>query len=138
MVHFAFSDDKIGMNIGNRPILYCFDKRARRAVITLADEDQFRAFTHIEARILVTVVNHTGSGRFDPASEASDTMTDVGLRAYDLVGSLYGEVEILDIGDDQFHSLLFHSYIGAAVCPLIFQYITGVGKSIVYGKGIFF
>lgn len=37
MVHFTFADDKIGMNIGKRPVLYCFDKRADTAVTALAE-----------------------------------------------------------------------------------------------------
>ena len=123
MVHFSFSDDKIGMDIGNRPVLHRFDKRTHRAVITLADEDQFRAFAHIDARILVTVMNHAGSGCFDPASEASDTMADVSLRTYDLVGSCYGKIEIFDIGDDQFHRrFLFCDVFGQLVFHLRLLY----------------
>lgn len=132
MVHFTFSDDKIGMNIGNCPVLHHFDKGTRTAIKTLADEDQLRAFAHMDARIFVTIMNHTFSGRSDPASEAPDTRADVGLRTYDLVSSFYGEVEIFDIGDDQFHrGSFFRMYLNSGVFTGVFQYSTGGGKSIV-------
>lgn len=100
MVHFAFPDNKIRVYVRNSPVLYGFDKRTYRAVAASADQNQFRASAHIGACVFVAVVNDACSGRFNPAAKTADTVTDVGLGAYDFMRSLHREMKICDIGDD--------------------------------------
>lgn len=88
------------MDVGNRPVLYGLNERTRAAVTASADENQFCAFTHIDAGVFVTVMNHTLAGRFDPTAKASDAMTDVGLWFYNFVGAFYGKMKIFDVSDD--------------------------------------
>jgi len=101
MVHLSFSNYQIRMDVGDRTILYHFYKRTYTAVITAADQNEFRTFTHVAPGSFVTIMKHTPARRFDLASKTTDAMMNLSLWFNDLIFSLNGNIKSLNICYDK-------------------------------------
>ena len=104
MVHLAFSEHKVRMDVGDCPVLNHFYKWAYTAIAALANQDELGASAHPGSCGFIPVMNDACSRRLDPATETADAVVDISvwhdylIVAFD--GKTQGRVKIFNVCDN--------------------------------------